>query len=330
MDWQRKSLRIGTYALLLAVSVRLYSNGALKWVQDLFQSPNTAAAIFYLETGKIFRPVPAETAAPTEVTAAPTETPTLPEQGSPLFSSSDAPLVSVRDTAGCSVDIAALLEMPLSLNLTAEAPTVLILHTHATESYTQTEDETYAETSQYRTLDTGYNLVSIGNRLESLLTDRGIGVIHAETLHDYPSYDGGYDNSRATAETVLAQEPGIQLILDLHRDAAVDTYGNQFTTSCRINGREAAQILFVVGAGHPNWQENMALAVKLTALLEKKYPGSTRGIIIRSYDFNQDLSGGALLVEMGAAGDTREKALVAAEALAEVIAVLAQGTDQKK
>lgn len=326
MDWQRKSLRIGTYALLLAVSVRLYSNGALTWVQDLFRNPDTAAAIFYLETGKIFRPVPTETTAPPEETAAPTETPTVSEQKLPLFSSSDAALVSVRDTAGKSADIASLLEMPLALNLTAENPTVLILHTHATESYTQTAEEPYDETSQYRTLDTGYNLVSIGNRLKALLTDRGIGVVHAETLHDYPSYDGGYDNSRATAEAVLAQEPGIQLVLDLHRDAAVDTYGNQFSTSCQINGREAAQILFVVGTGHPNWQENMALAVKLTALLEKMYPGSTRGIITRSYDFNQDLSNGALLVEMGAAGDTREKALVAAEALAEAIAMLAQGT----
>ena len=70
----------------------------------------------------------------------------------------------------------------------------------------------------------------------------------------------------------------------------------------------------------------MALAVKLTAQLEKMYPGITRGIITRTYDYNQDLSGGAILVEVGAAGDTREKALVAAEALAEAIIALANGT----
>lgn len=321
MDAQRRSLRVGTCAVLLAVVVRLYSTGILDRAMEWLRQPEGVAAMMYLETGKIFRPPPEETAPSTAPTTKATEPPVLP-----AFTAEDAELVSVRDTSGNTADVAALLEAPLSWDLTEGTSTVLIYHTHATESYEQTGTETYTESSDYRTLDTAYNMVSIGDRVAELLTQAGIGVVHAETLHDYPSYDGGYDNSRATAQEVLGTESGIRLVLDVHRDAAVDGAGNQFATSAVVDGRKSAQLMFLVGTGHPNWQENMALAVKLTAQLEKMYPGITRGIITRTYDYNQDLSGGALLVEVGAAGDTREKALTAAEALAQAIIALANGT----
>lgn len=327
MDWQRKTLRIGTWAVVLAAALRLYSNGVLDWAWNLVRQPETAAVLMYLESGKIFRPMPEETQPTATNSTAETQLPTEAPRVLPSFSAEDAALVSVRDTSGNTADVAALLETPLSWDLTGEGPTVLLLHTHATESYTKTAGESYTESGSYRTLDTGYNLVSIGDRVEALLTAAGIGVIHSETLHDHPSYDGGYANSRATAKAVLDRESEIQLILDLHRDAAVDANGNQYATSCTVDGRESAQILILVGTGHPNWQENMALAVKLTAQLEKMYPGITRGIITRTYDYNQDLSGGALLIEVGAAGDTREKALVAAEVLSQAIIALSQGTE---
>ena len=70
----------------------------------------------------------------------------------------------------------------------------------------------------------------------------------------------------------------------------------------------------------------MALAAKLHAQLEKRFPGICRPISFRTERFNQDLSAGALLIEVGAAGDTLEEALVAVGALAEGIADLALGT----
>lgn len=326
MDWQRKSLRLGTWLVMMAVALRLYSTGAFDWAAAMLTRPEAVAAIFYLETGKILRPPP-EGTAPTETTA-PEETtqPSEPVGEKPVFTGADAELVHVRDTSGRTADVAALLEMPLDWDLTGGDVTVLLLHTHATESYTRVAGEDYRESGEFRTLDTDYNMVSIGNRVETLLTEAGIGVCHVETLHDYPSYNGGYDNSRATAQEQLAQHPQIRLVLDIHRDAAVDANGNQFATSAVVDGQPSAQLLFLLSTGHPNWQENMALAVKLTAQLEKTHPGITRGIITRTYDYNQDLTGGALLVEVGAAGDTREKALVAAEALTEAILALAHGT----
>ena len=325
MKWQRKCLRVGTWAILLAIFLRLYGSGAFAQIVQLLQQPETAAVLLYLETGKVFRPPPEEPLPATLPTTLPTEEVTRPA-ALPAFTAADADLVHLRNIAGVPVDVGALLEKPLCWDLAASPASVLLLHTHATESYTQTAGESYEPSGDYRTLDTGHNLVSIGNRMEELLTGAGIGVIHWEELHDYPSYDGGYERSRATIRDVLDRESGIQLILDLHRDAAVDEKGNQFTTSCIANGRETAQIMLVVGTDYPTWQENMALAVKLTAQLEKMYPGITRGIILRTYDYNQDLHPGALLVEVGAAGDSRSKALAAAEILTEAILSLANGS----
>ena len=80
------------------------------------------------------------------------------------------------------------------------------------------------------------------------------------------------------------------------------------------------------GEGHTNWQENLSVAVKLQAVLEKQYPGLCRDLSIRSSAFNQDLSSGALLIEVGTAGDTRQQALAAVTFLADGIARLAYGT----
>lgn len=324
MDWQRKSLRVGAWAVVLAVGIRLVSTGAPERLLQWLRQPETAAALLYLETGKVFRPPSEETpetAPASDPTEATEDAPVLP-----AFSAADAALVTLRDTSGATADIGTLLEMPLAWDLTADTPAVLIYHTHATESYTQTADDTYAESSDFRTLDTTHNMISIGARLEELLTGSGIGVIRSQTLHDYPSYDGGYDSARETVTELLDQNTGIQLVLDLHRDAATDADGQQFSTSATVDGRGSAQILFLIGTGHPNWQENLALAAKLTVLLERAHPGITRGILTRTYEYNQDLSAGALLVEIGAAGDTRDEALVAAEALAEAIILLAKGS----
>ena len=163
------------------------------------------------------------------------------------------------------------------------------------------------------------------------LESAGIGVIHDRDFHDYPSYNGSYADARASIEAILADNPGICLILDLHRDAA-DVGDGQLDTSARINGQESAQLMLVVGtdAGglyHPHWQENLALALKLQAQLERMHPGLCRPIDLRAQRFNADESPGALLIEMGAAGNTHEEALLAADALAEGIIALAKGAN---
>ena len=101
-----------------------------------------------------------------------------------------------------------------------------------------------------------------------------------------------------------------------------------------MDGAASAQIMFVVGTNgtglkHPNWKENLALALKLQVQMERIASGICRNINLRGQRFNQDKSPGALLVEVGAAGNTREEALRAVEVLAQAILDLSHGTAAK-
>ena len=132
-------------------------------------------------------------------------------------------------------------------------------------------------------------------------------------------------------QSLLKQNPGIQLVLDLHRDAS-ESSGSQLRTHALVNGADSSQLMIVLGTGNsglPNegWEDNLSLALKLQATLEGQAPGICRPISLRSQRFNQDLAPHALLVEVGAAGDSHEEALVAAEQLAKALAVLKYGTE---
>ena len=174
-------------------------------------------------------------------------------------------------------------------------------------------------------------MVSIGTRVAEILEAGGVKVIHDRQLHDYPNYNTSYNSSRDSIRDYLDRYPSIQLVLDLHRDASGDN-NNQMTTSAWLNGEVSSQLMLVIAAGTsarpvPRWQENLALGLKLQVQLERTAPGITRYVNLRGSRFNQDLSPGAVLVEVGAAGDTHEKALNAAEVLAEAILALKYGAN---
>lgn len=254
--------------------------------------------------------------------------PWIPEKKRPAFSREDAALIEMDYDCALRPDLEELLIKPLDWDLTVQSPAVLILHTHTTESYSKTAQR-YTETSQYRTLDERYNMLSIGDAVAHILEENGIGVIHDRQIHDYPSYNGAYVHARESAERILAQYPSIRLVLDLHRDA-LEKNGEQIRP---VMGREAcAQLMLVAGTNvsrqsHSDWQENLALALKLHVQLQRQFPGIMRPVNLRSQRFNQDLSPGALLVEIGAAGNTHEEAMEAARRLAQAVVSLASGTE---
>lgn len=332
MDIEHKSLRIGAAVIGCALLLRLLSGSFLGSAAQALGQQELASLLLFLETGRVVRsPQLPDSSLPPETTPEETVPLTLPEEApdQAVFSLSDAELIELHNYCGYDVDVSAMLQEPLSWDLTGDGPTVLILHTHATESYTNTEN--YTESSSYRTLDENYNLVSIGDRVAELLEAGGIQVVHDRTLHDEPSYNGAYTQSRESVQQYLDQYPTIQLVLDLHRDAIEDSSGSQVGYTLRTDTGTAAKLMLVVGTdagglSHPNWQENLSLAVKLQAQLEKTHAGICRPISFRSSRFNQDLSAGAMLVEVGAAGNTRQEALLAAEILAEAILDLAYGS----
>ena len=339
MDHQQWSLRFGTSVILCALVLRLTATGFFQPVAEFLAKPNIASLLVYLETGRIVRFSPSseerdvfayESAVPEF--ARWTVPATQPEETVPLpvFCAADAEKIKFKNGSGLKYDKGELIEQPLQWDLMAEEPTVLILHTHATESYTKSAGESYEETAAFRTLDEEYNMVSVGDHLTQLLEAGGVTVIHDRELHDYPSYNGSYNHARKAVEQHLEAHPSICLVLDLHRDASGDLK-NQMRTKATVNGKASAQIMLVVGTNgtglkHPNWKENLALALKLQVQMERCAPGICRNLNLRGQRFNQDKSPGALLVEVGAAGNTREEALRAVEVLAQAILDLSHGT----
>lgn len=339
MDHQQWSLRFGASVIACALLLRLTAAGFFQPVAEFLAKPNIAAFLIYLETGRIVRF--SQSSEVLEVFAYESAAPdfalqlaaTQPEETMPLpvFAAEDADAVKFKNSAGLKYDARELITRPLQWDLTCEEPTVLILHTHATESYTRSAGEDYEESAAFRTLNESYNMISVGDHLAQLLEAGGVHVLHDRTLHDYPSYNGSYNHARKAMESYLEEYPSISLVLDLHRDASADL-NNQMRTEATVDGKSSAQIMFVVGTNgtglkHPNWEENLSLALKLQVQMERCAPGICRNINLRAQRFNQDESPGALLVEVGAAGNTHEEALTAMEVLAETILSLSKGAE---
>ena len=318
-----RARRVGITAILLAVLLRLWAADVPENLYFRYIQPNIDALLTKLETGRNVRfSSSIEPFSPDFMESPPPSIPEVTEAPLPAFSGEEA--VDLYYAVRKDPDIESLLAKPLEWDLFAEEPTVLILHTHATESYTR-QAENYRETSPWRTLDSGYNMLGIGALVAEILESAGIHVIREETLHDYPSYNGSYIRSRQSVRNALKEYPGIRLVLDLHRDAAGER-GNQMRTLAKVAGEDSAQLMVVIGTNHDRYEENLSLGLKLHVQLEQQNPGIMRPLQLRSQRFNQDLSPGALLIEVGAAGNNHNEARLAAEQLAKAIVALAKGT----
>ena len=249
------------------------------------------------------------------------------------FTDADEARVALRYGDGCNYrpDGKALLQQEMNWDLMGDEPTVLIVHTHGSESYTPTPGQDYTQTTQYRTLDTHYNVVALGDELAKQLEAAGIRVLHDRSIHDYPSFNSAYNNSRAAVQDYLRRYPSIQVVLDLHRDAVLNSDGTQFAPTVVVDGQKVAKLMLVVGTDdsgmyHPNWRENLSAAIKMQVLLERQLPGITRPTILRAQRFNHDLSPGAMIVEIGTAGNTLQEAMAAVPYLTRALRWLCRGT----
>ncbi|MBR3760083.1 MAG: stage II sporulation protein P [Ruminococcus sp.] len=191
-------------------------------------------------------------------------------------------------------------------------PQVLIYHTHTTESFEPYVRDNYDSGFNYRTTDDTKNMVMVGDAIEAELEARGIGVIHVETIHDYPSYNGSYGRSRESIVPILEQYPSIKVVLDIHRDA-ISGEGIAYQPYVEIDGKEAAQVMIISGCddgtlGMPSYIRNFRFACRLQERLEGDNPGLTRPILFDYRHYNQDLTTGSLLIEVGSHCNTLEQA----------------------
>lgn len=218
---------------------------------------------------------------------------------------------------------------PFGAELTGEAPQILILHSHGSEAYTPAADDGIVWSGECRTTDTRYNVVRMGDAMAEVFGQAGISVLHDRTLYDYPEYAGSYDRSLAAIDRYLKEYPSIRFVLDVHRDAIETANGSQVKVISEIDGQgTASQLTLVVGSdggglSHPDWMENLRLAVAIQEQALTDYPTLMRPLLLRNSRYNQHATTGSLLVEVGTAGNAPEEAELAARLFAgEMVTVL--------
>ena len=180
----------------------------------------------------------------------------------------------------------------------------------------------YEATGNYRTTDLNYSVARVGTELTNYLKEKGFNVTHNTTYHDYPAYSGSYARSLNTLEGLL-EGKNTQLVFDLHRDAVGSS--NEYAPTIKINDNYVAQIMFVIGTNgggleHPNWVQNLKIAVKIQEKANEMYPGLFRPIIIRNSRYNQHLTNGSSIIEVGATGNTMEQCILSMQCLSNVLA----------
>jgi len=215
-------------------------------------------------------------------------------------------------------------------------PRVLLYHTHTWEAYEMTEDTQYTPTETWRTKDERYNMVRIGEELGRCLEQLGFEVVHDKTAFEPPNLSSAYTRSLEMLEERLAAGETYDYILDIHRDAYSGTYNG--ANYAQADGKKIAYVMLLVGKGtgatnsgfdeRPDWPKNLDLAQRITDRLNAQLEGVSREVKIKTGRFNQHVSAGALLIEVGNNRNTLEEALAACPLIARAIAqVHAKGSD---
>lgn len=303
-----RAWRLAAWILALALGLySLWSLGVLNALAARLEPVSPGGALPAPESEPAFTAEPEQAPSPPpEATAAPEPVPE--PTAAPVFAPADLPRVDDR-TAGH--DLAALYAEGWSLTLPETGPQVLILHSHSTEAYTPQGEDQYEASDPGRTLDKGQNVIRVGDELAAVLEAAGFTVIHDRELYDWPSYNGAYTRSRAAAEKWLEEQPGIRVVIDLHRDAL-----NGKKTVYKLPEGTCAQVMLVLTTGdsglyHPNWRENVKLGLELQAEMEAKEPGLSRPLLLSPARYNEQLSPGYLLLEVGSDANTLGEALEA-------------------
>ena len=213
-----------------------------------------------------------------------------------------------------------LLGKDLRIDLSTGGSKILIYHTHSQETFADSDN------------DPSTSIVGIGRYLTEILNNKyKIPTMHHEGVYDL--INGKLDRSEAyefakpEVEQILAENPSIEVVIDLHRDGVADT--THLVTE--INGKPTAQIMFfnglsrtrvngdLAGMANPYLQDNLAFSLQMKIAAETKYPGFARRNYLRGYKYNMDLMPRMLLIEAGAQTNTVEEMRNAMEGLADLL-----------
>lgn len=213
------------------------------------------------------------------------------------------------------------------IEIGSDEPQVLIYHTHTTESFELEDKDWYDSDFGGKTTEADKNITAVGDEICAALEACGITVLHDTLVHDYPSYDAAYDSSRETVSALLEQYPSVKIALDIHRDGIETADGVRPAPVADTSGGEAAQIMIISGCDDgtmdmPDYLNNFRFACELQSTAETLFPGLTRPILFDYRFYNQDLTDGSLLIEVGSHGNTLEQAKRSGELIGKALGEL--------
>ena len=222
-----------------------------------------------------------------------------------------------------------LKDVEFELDPDSDEPQILIYHTHAMESFEPYSRDYYDSSFTCKTTDPEKNIVAVGDKICEQLDKAGITYIHDTLVHDYPSYNGSYESSRATVQEILEEYPSIKIALDIHRDGIEREDGTRLAPVAEINGREAAQIMIISGCDDgtmnmPDYMQNFRFASLLQSTFETMHCGLTRPVLFDYRFYNQDLTTGSLLIEVGSHGNSLDQVLYSGELIGESLVEIFQ------
>lgn len=227
-----------------------------------------------------------------------------------------------------SLNIEELLNRKADLKISDPSkPTVLIYHSHSTESYNLLDVGYYTESSGSKTKDIARNMVRVGDDICKILEARGIGVIHDREIHD-SSYNEAYSSSRKSVAQYLEEYPTIEITIDVHRDSITYKDGTKVKPTEVVNGKKAAKMMIISGCEYgsvenfPDWESNLRFSCAVTDKLNSMYPQLMRPILFSERKYNMDLTKNSFLLEIGTDANTLEEACYSGRLFADALADL--------
>ena len=216
-----------------------------------------------------------------------------------------------------------LLGMDMTLPQEGDGPQILIYHTHSQEAFADSVPG-----------DVNTGIVGVGECLTKILTEQyGYRVLHNTGQYDVETRDNAYSRALPAVEQILAENPSIQVIIDLHRDEVAEE--TKLVTD--IQGRPTARFMFFNGLSrtrktgdidylaNENQEANLAFSFQMQLKAAEYYPGLTRRIYLKGYRYNMHLRPWTLLVELGAQNNTVEEAINACDPLAHILDMVLKG-----
>ncbi|MDE7274035.1 MAG: stage II sporulation protein P [Lachnospiraceae bacterium] len=204
---------------------------------------------------------------------------------------------------------------------------ILVYHTHSQETYIDSIPG-----------DASTSIVGVGEHLCDILrTQYGFNVLHHTGEYDVESRDNAYSNAMVGLDKVLAENPTIEVMIDLHRDQTnPDT---KLVTT--IQDRPTARFMFFNGLCYtralgeltnlpnPYVQDNLSFAFQMQLAAEEYYPGLTRRIYLKGYRYNLHYRPKSMLIELGSQTNTVEEAMNACDPMAHIIAMILNGENKE-